>query len=884
VVYRAEQVRTRRTVAIKMLLPRHGTSPRQQERFEREARMAAALHHPNIVTVYESGAIADGRFGLAMEFIDGMTLDRWSRSLEPDRGRGGMRRAQRQRLAVMVKVCDAVLCAHQHAIVHRDLKPANILIDGAGEPHVLDFGVAHQTGTDDRARLTHTGEFAGTLAYASPEQVAGDPARVDTRTDIYSLGVILYELLSGRLPYEVGGPLALAVRNIEKTEPAPLPAHGPGAVEADVATIVLKAMEKDPARRYATAAGLRNDLERALAGEPISARRDQTWYVLLKGLRKHRRALGAAAGLLVAVLAGLAGLGYGLIASHESRVRETIERDRAADAARRAQAVAIVLQEVLPARGGGTVESGLENITAALDTGWLTDRPALASDVEEVLTEIYRARQTRSGWEAEMAARSARMLNSALYGPDAPRTLASAHNEAQAVYARGRLADAERLARGTLERRIAALGDHGAGVLASRGLLARILLALDRTDEAAAECRAALNPAGLAGAAALETAGVRRTYGAVLLRRGEPAAAGEQCILALRAHCLEYRDTNADIAADLGLLAGVFEAGPVGERWPSSELAGIAGAWPEPAGVLRRLAAALDGEPDERDRPALARALPDLLVLKSLVLADQPAELAETHALLGRALNIYGAGGDAPREQRLAAAAQFMEAARILEATIGPGTLAVANCYDAVAEETWDCDPALAVDATRRSLAAWRALPAEQRDQQQLATQERGAADIMTIGGAYAEAEEHYRIALEQFELLLGDRSYVVATTNTRYAEMLRRAGRLEEAERRARQGYEVGNASASAPPDQRIMYAMVLGTVLTDRWRPREAEPLLYEAIAFVFLNGDSARHGQFERVCQAMTRLRLERGDLYGARWWRGLARSGLSYRALD
>ncbi|MFO0874666.1 MAG: WD40 repeat domain-containing serine/threonine protein kinase [Phycisphaerales bacterium] len=307
VVYRAIQTRTRRTVAIKMLLNWRGTTTRQKERFEREIRIAAALRHPNIVTVYDSGAIGDGQFGLVMEHIEGVTLDRWSRGLDAARGRDARRNALRSRLAVMSKVCDAVLCAHQHSIVHRDLKPANILVDAAGEPHVLDFGIARDLGPEERTRLTHTGEFAGTLAYSAPEQVSGDPSKVDTRTDIYSLGVILYELVGGRMPYSVDGSMARTIQAVESDEPAPLNRRssdpdGPW-VDGDVSTIVLKALSKDPVRRYQTAAGLRDDIDRYLAGRPIEARRDSTWYVLRKTASRHRVVVSAAA-LVIVLLAG----------------------------------------------------------------------------------------------------------------------------------------------------------------------------------------------------------------------------------------------------------------------------------------------------------------------------------------------------------------------------------------------------------------------------------------------------------------------------------------------------------------------------------------------------------------------------------------------------
>jgi WD40 repeat protein/predicted Ser/Thr protein kinase len=310
VVYRAIQTRTNRVVAIKMLLGGKGASGRQKERFEREVRIAAGLRHPNIVTVHDSGYASDGRYALVMEYIEGEPLDRWSRSLDLGRSRDARRQALRERMTVMVEVCDAVLYAHQHSIVHRDLKPANILVDAQGRPHILDFGIARDTGPEQHTRLTNTGEFAGTLAYASPEQVAGDPSKVDTRTDIYSLGVIMYELVSGTMPYAVDGPMSRIIRGIESADPLPLPRRSRAAddpwVDGEVSTIILKAMAKDPARRYQTAAGLGNDIARYLAGEAIEARRDSTWYILRKTAARHRIVL-AAAGLLIVTLAVFGG-------------------------------------------------------------------------------------------------------------------------------------------------------------------------------------------------------------------------------------------------------------------------------------------------------------------------------------------------------------------------------------------------------------------------------------------------------------------------------------------------------------------------------------------------------------------------------------------------
>ncbi|MFN7020410.1 MAG: WD40 repeat domain-containing serine/threonine protein kinase, partial [Phycisphaerales bacterium] len=308
-VYEAVQNQTKRRVALKMLDPGPKAS-RARRRIEREAEIAAGLRHPNIVTIYDSAPLPDGRYALAMEFIDGVTLDEWARHLDaaapPDRQ--GARRAVETKLRAFGRVCDAVQHAHQNGVIHRDLKPANVIVDAAGVPHVVDFGIARRViAGSDAAGVTHAGEFAGTLAYASPEQVSGEPDAVDTRSDVYSLGVMLFEVLTGRRPYPTEHSLTGAVANITGADPAPLGAIQPGSLPADdeLETIVRKALAKDRAHRYQTAGALAADIDNHLAGRAIDAKRESTLYLLRKAAARHRAAFAVAAGFLV-ILAALA--------------------------------------------------------------------------------------------------------------------------------------------------------------------------------------------------------------------------------------------------------------------------------------------------------------------------------------------------------------------------------------------------------------------------------------------------------------------------------------------------------------------------------------------------------------------------------------------------
>jgi serine/threonine protein kinase len=193
----------------------------------------------------------------------------------------------RQRLAMMAKICEAVRPAHQRGLIHRDLKPGNILVDETAQPRILDFGVVHMTGSDAQTtRHTNLGQIVGTLAYMSPEQVLSDPGELDVRSDVYSLGVILYELLAGRLPLNISQKVHEAVQTIREVDPAPL-SSVKRRYRGDIETIVAKALEKDKARRYGSAADLAEDIWRYLRDEPIFSK-DLDKEVVAMGVRVLR--------------------------------------------------------------------------------------------------------------------------------------------------------------------------------------------------------------------------------------------------------------------------------------------------------------------------------------------------------------------------------------------------------------------------------------------------------------------------------------------------------------------------------------------------------------------------------------------------------------------
>lgn len=305
-IYKARHRPTKREVAIKVILNGPAATHEQRHRFRKEVELIARLQHPNIVRVYDSGEAMGCSF-IIMEHIRGLRIDDYA-CVE--------QLPVRRIVELLITVCDAVDFAHKHAVLHRDLKPSNILIDEAGQPHVLDFGLAKDMDSSAEASLVSlTGQVVGTLPYLSPDQVRGETSNV--QTDVYALGVILFELLTGDYPYPITDDRFESLSNIVVQEP-----HSPrkklgtepngliraADVNSDLERVTLKALEKDPSRRYATAADFADDLRRYLAGEAVRARTGSRLYLLRKTVRKHRFLFGSLAVVMLVLVGALVGV------------------------------------------------------------------------------------------------------------------------------------------------------------------------------------------------------------------------------------------------------------------------------------------------------------------------------------------------------------------------------------------------------------------------------------------------------------------------------------------------------------------------------------------------------------------------------------------------
>ena len=856
VVYMAEQQEPiRRRVAFKVI--KLGMDTKQViARFEAERQALALMDHPNIAKVLDAGATDTGRPYFVMELVRGIRItdycDQNNLSTE-------------QRLNLFIPVCQAIQHAHQKGIIHRDIKPSNILVtvnDGVPVPKVIDFGIAKATGGQvltDKTLFTAFEQFIGTPAYMSPEQAEMTSLDIDTRSDVYALGVLLYELLTGHAPFDPHTLLAAGLdemrRIIREKEPVrpstrlssldaaeqttvakrrhsepPKLVH---QVRGDLDWIVMKCLEKDRTRRYETATGLARDIERHLRHEPVSAAAPGTLYRAGKFVRRHKTGLGVAAALLGLLVAGV-------VVSTWQAVRATRAERRARVEGNKSRQVAQFLKEMLegvgPSKALGRDTTMLKEIldkTAARVGKDLTNQPEVEAELLNTLGEVYVLLAQYE--KAESLLSRARALRSAR------GELADLANSldalALALYGQGKLPDAERIGREALATQRRALGNLHTNVATSLNNLAITLQVAGKWAEAEAAYREALEiRTNLFGAEHPEVAVSLNCLAQVLVDEGKLAEAE-----ALERRCLAVQrkllgDRHPDVAISLKNLANQLqtrgqlaaaepmyreaigiETAVLGSDHPElatslnnfGVLLGRMGLWAEAESTHRR-ALAIRQKVFTNDHPHVAFSLDNLAGVLAGRAKWEDAEAMHRAALAMRQRVL---GPDHPD-----VAASLCNLGRTLREE-GKLAEAEATLRDAMAlrrRVLGNENPAVAISLNEVALVL--------RDQRRL-----------------AEAEALQREALAFRRKLLRSDDSNLATSSENLAVVLCDQGKFAEAEELVREGLAI--REKNSPDDWRTFNTRsLLGACLLGQQKDVECEPLL--------LSGYEGMEQRWERV----------------------------------
>jgi len=774
VVYRAVQESTGRDVAIKVMRTTPLAGP-DHVRFDREVWILSQLHHPNIVSVHDSG-LAGNRVFLVMDYIEGEPLDVYvtRRELSLDAV-----------LRLTAKVCDAVHAAHLRGVIHRDLKPGNIRIDEHGEPHILDFGLAKisdeaSSMATPRDLATHTGQFIGSLPWASPEQAQGKPGQVDVRSDVYSLGVIAYQLFTHEFPYDVGGTSREVMDRI-LTAPPTRPSTFSRHINDDLETVLLKCLSKEPARRYQSAGDFSHDLQHCLAGEPVEAKRDSGWYTLRKTLQRHRMAVAATA--LAVILVAASAVTLAVMYRQQGRLLNDVRTEAA-----KAKAIGDFLSDMLGridpqhARGRDvTVLRELLDDASARVGQELAGQPAIEASLRRTIGNAYRSIGVFDQAEAHL--RRALEIRQTLHDEPHTDVAVSLSDLAGVVADMGEHAQAQRLHEQSLGIYQSLKGSEHAYVAITLGNVANELRAQGENAEA------------------------ERLYerSIELLRRGDEADRRDlaKALQNYAAHLLmQYRPAEAE---------------PLLREAIAIQREVLSPDDPSVARTMHNLASMLE---DKGDFTKAESTYKDTLALRRRILGDDHPEVAETLNNLG---HMYQVRGDYAAAEPL-----FLEALAIRRARLGPNhpdlALSLHNLAAVfVGQGRLDeaeplCREALAIERTQPGTRA------------ALGDMLSGLAALLYFRRDYASAEQFFREALQVRQRLLGDAAPTAETMNS-LAGVLKIRGDLPGAEALFRQALAIQRRVLPEAHPSMAAGLTGLGAVLTQTDRAAEALPLLREA-----------------------------------------------------
>jgi non-specific serine/threonine protein kinase/serine/threonine-protein kinase len=903
VVYRAVQLEPiRREVALKVV-QRNLDSRQVMNRFESERQALEMMDHPHIAKVLDAGADEHGNPYFVMELVQGVPITEYVQSAQL---------TIRQRLELFRSVCRAAHHAHTKGIIHRDLKPSNVLVsthDGVPVPKIIDFGIAKATEVRDQAAtLTQEGQLVGTLEYMSPEQAGAAAGRVDTRSDVYSLGLILYELLTGSLPYDVRGlPLIEAVRAIESARPRSLRASAEGGrrFDPDLETIVGKALEKSPDRRYGSAAELAEDVDRFLHSQPIQARPPSTLYQLRKLAARHKPGVALAATSLVFLVA------LAVVMSIEAGAQRR-ERARAEAEARKAERVNEFLQSMLASANPSVkdidvrVRDVLDDAVREADFN-LSEDPELESAVRRTIGNTYLALGLDE--KAESQLRRALDLRRGI-APGDPALVAQSLFDLAAcrlggdyltrnpAVDRSDLAAADTLCRQALGIRTDLWGPEHPEVAASLFQLGQLRRSQDRFPEAESLHLRALairervlgktHPQVAQSLSRLAGVTPDTTQGAAYLRRAYEIAlsnhAGDHpdvaSALAQMATMVGLRTNRRAEAESLWTRALEMERRIWGDRHPRTakamgRLAGIYSDHSRFAKAESLLRGALEIETEFHGANSLPAAwAQQRLGVFFVRKADYPnaesrfrqavsifrEKLPGSHSL---AIALDSWGGTLGRLKKDDEAIDVLQESRqILERVYGPSHPQLAMADNTLGTllnyqgRYMEAEPCL-----RRALVALR-----------VAFGERGpriATVYSNLGGTLLgldkldEAETMFRKALAIFqERDAGDswsKDHLV--TSTRLGRCLHYEGRLDEAEAVLRETEVRFRAVASEHPQYAATTLLALGSLLVDRGKHAEADSTLCRALESLERIAD-ARAGDRPQFRSALAACRAAQG----------------------